>query len=85
MSEHLMAVSEIRRRLGLSRQRAYQLTREPHWPAPYDVLAVGKVWRREDIEAWIVRHRPADALRAEGWIEPISASDHRSTLRRDPV
>jgi prophage regulatory protein len=59
MAEHLMAAAEIRQRLGLSRQRVYQLTQRPDWPRPYDELVVGKVWRREDIEAWIVKHRPA--------------------------
>jgi prophage regulatory protein len=36
----------------------YQLTQRPDWPAPYDELVQGKVWRREDVEAWIDKHRP---------------------------
>jgi predicted DNA-binding transcriptional regulator AlpA len=66
MAEHLMATAEIRARLGLSRQRVYQLTQRPDWPVPYDVLVVGKVWRREDVEAWIIRHRPTVTGLAEG-------------------
>ena len=59
MSRHLMSAAEIRQRLGgISRQRVYQLTQRPDWPAPYDELILGKVWRRDDIEAWIKRHRP---------------------------
>jgi prophage regulatory protein len=59
MSRHLMGAAEIRQRLaGISRQRVYQLTQRPDWPAPYDELVQGKVWRREDVEAWITLHRP---------------------------
>jgi prophage regulatory protein len=65
MAQHLMAAAEIRLRLGVSRQRVYQLTQRRDWPQPYDELIVGKVWRREDIEAWIVEHRPALPGRAE--------------------
>ena len=53
MAKYLMSVGEIRQRLALSRQRVYQLTQRPDWPMPYDVLSIGKVWRREDVEAWI--------------------------------
>jgi prophage regulatory protein len=54
-----MGAAEIRRRLGgISRRRVYQLTQRPDWPAPYDELVQGKVWRREDVEAWIKQHRP---------------------------
>jgi prophage regulatory protein len=65
MAEHLMAAAEIRLRLGVSRQRVYQLTQRPDWPRPYDELIVGKVWRRQDIGTWIVEHRPALPGRAE--------------------
>jgi prophage regulatory protein len=59
MSRHLMGAAEIRQRLGgISRQCVYQLTQRPDRPAPYDELMHGKVWRRDDIEAWIERHRP---------------------------
>jgi predicted DNA-binding transcriptional regulator AlpA len=54
-----MGAAEIRQRLGgISRQRVYQLTRRPDWPAPYDELVQGRVWRHEDVEAWIKQHRP---------------------------
>jgi prophage regulatory protein len=54
-----MGAAEIRLRLGgISRQRVYQLTQRLDWPAPYDELVRGKVWRREDVEAWIEEHRP---------------------------
>ncbi len=64
MGRYLMGAQEIERRLGVSRQRVQQLTARPDWPAPYDELAMGKVWRIEDVEAWIRDYRPDDV--AEG-------------------
>src|SRR5439155_106649 len=58
---HLMGAAEIGRRLGLSRQRVQQLLRRPDFPTPDVDLAMGKVWRTEDVEEWIRVHRPADA------------------------
>jgi prophage regulatory protein len=59
MSRHLLGAAEIRERLGgISRQRVYQLTQRSDWPAPYDELVQGKVWRRDDVEGWIEEHRP---------------------------
>lgn len=55
-----MGAQEIERRLGVSRQRVQQLTARSDWPAPYDELAMGKVWRIEDVEAWIRDNRPDD-------------------------
>jgi prophage regulatory protein len=56
----LVGTHEIRVMLGgqLSRQRIYQLTRHRDFPAPVAELAQGKVWRTEDVEAWIARRRP---------------------------
>ena len=57
MGEHLMGPGEIRERLGgLSRQRVYQITSTASFPKPYDELRMGKVWRIEDVEAWIRNH-----------------------------
>lgn len=53
-----MGAYEIRTRLGVSRQRVEQLMKRPDWPEPYDMLAMGQVWRIEDIEAWIRVYRP---------------------------
>lgn len=58
VGKYLMGAREIEERLGVSRQRAYQLTTRADWPEPYDTLAMGKIWRTEDIEAWIAEHRP---------------------------
>ena len=80
-----MAAGEIRVRLGISRQRVYQLSLRPDWPVPYDELTVGKVWRREDIEEWIATHRPW-FVRQTDCAEPDSSGsgvDRRSGDYRD--
>lgn len=59
-----MGAREIELRLGVSRQRVQQLISRADFPAPYDELAMGKVWRIADVEAWIRGHRPDDI--AEG-------------------
>jgi predicted DNA-binding transcriptional regulator AlpA len=58
---HLMGAAEIADRLGVSRQRVQQLVSSPDFPAPESSLRMGKVWRTEDVEAWIEKHRPADS------------------------
>lgn len=58
MARYLMGAREIEERLGVSRQRVQQLTARADWPAFYDELAMGKVWRKQDIEAWILIYRP---------------------------
>lgn len=58
MGSKLMGAREIEVRLGVSRQRVQQLTQRADWPAPFDTLSMGKVWRIEDVEDWIREHRP---------------------------
>ncbi|MEU4688948.1 AlpA family phage regulatory protein [Actinoplanes sp. NPDC023714] len=48
----------VRRRLGVSRQRAYQIVAHRSFPAPYQVLVLGRVWDAAEVEAWIRVHRP---------------------------
>lgn len=54
----LMGMFEIRDRLGVSRQRAHDLTRSKDFPEPYDEIALGRVWLTEDVEAWLRWYRP---------------------------
>jgi len=50
---HIVGSAEIGRMLGgLSRQRIQQLINRPDFPKPEAELEMGKVWRREDVEAW---------------------------------
>lgn len=54
-----MGAGEIGDRLGgVSRQRVQQIIAKPGFPAPYDELQMGKVWRISDVEAWIRSNRP---------------------------
>jgi predicted DNA-binding transcriptional regulator AlpA len=62
MGKFLMGAREIEERLGVSRQRVQQLVAGNDFPPPYDELAMGKVWRKADIEGWILRCRPQDML-----------------------
>jgi hypothetical protein len=60
MAGELMGAAEIADRLGVSRQRVQQLIARPDWPAPAATLEMGRVYRTEDVEAWIREHRPAE-------------------------
>jgi predicted DNA-binding transcriptional regulator AlpA len=50
--EQLVGAAEVAEILGVSRQRVTQLTSRPDFPAPVAVLAMGKVWTRDAVEAW---------------------------------
>ncbi len=55
----LVGAHEIRTMLGgISRQRTYQITSKRSFPTPVADLQQGKVWATEDVEQWIVEHRP---------------------------
>lgn len=54
-----MSSGEIRRRLQVSRQRAYQIMARDTFPEPYQVLEMGRVWDAADVERWIETYRPA--------------------------
>ncbi|ASW57865.1 hypothetical protein CIK06_20545 [Plantactinospora sp. KBS50] len=57
-----MGAHEIREMLGgISKQRVHVITSHRNFPEPIAVLAMGKVWRRSDVEAWIRQHRPDSA------------------------
>lgn len=48
----LVSTVEIAAMLDLSRQRVDQLTRIEGFPEPVAELAIGRIWRRVDVEAW---------------------------------
>lgn len=48
----LVSATEIGRMLGVSRQRAVQLSRVPGFPEPAAEIAAGRIWRRADIQKW---------------------------------
>lgn len=53
-----MGAGEIARRLGVVRQRVYQITSRKGFPDPIADLTMGQVWLTEDVEQWIATHRP---------------------------
>ncbi|MCU1489030.1 MAG: hypothetical protein JWM85_435, partial [Acidimicrobiaceae bacterium] len=48
----LCGVTEIAELLGVSRQRADQLSRYKGFPEPAATLSNGRIWLRSDVEAW---------------------------------
>jgi prophage regulatory protein len=52
MPARTAGVTEIGDLLGVSRQRADQLTRTERFPEPVAVLSAGRIWRRVDVEDW---------------------------------
>ncbi|WP_190824663.1 helix-turn-helix transcriptional regulator [Saccharopolyspora pogona] len=54
--QHLLGQAEIGALLGVSRQRVYQLTCQDDFPAPEVTLAMGSVWRTEDVRRWARAH-----------------------------
>jgi predicted DNA-binding transcriptional regulator AlpA len=53
---HLVGSAEIRRMLGVSRQRVQQLIKHEDFPSPEAVLEMGKVWKRAEVEKWARAH-----------------------------
>ena len=57
MTHHLVGVAEIAELLDVSRQRVDRIIKSfEDFPAAEVELTAGRVWKREDVEAWIGRH-----------------------------
>ena len=54
----LVGAGEVRAMLGVSKQRASQITRSKSFPDPVQTLIQGPIWLRSDVEEWIRKHRP---------------------------
>jgi predicted DNA-binding transcriptional regulator AlpA len=48
----LVGVKEIGEMLGVTRQRADQLADTAGFPEPISRISAGRIWRRQDVEAW---------------------------------
>ena len=48
----LVGSQELTRLLGVNRARVYQLSNARDFPRPVAVLAMGSIWRLNDITAW---------------------------------
>jgi hypothetical protein len=54
----LVATAEIRIRLGgISAQRVQVIVAKDTFPLPVAELIHGRIWHRDDVEAWIREHR----------------------------
>ena len=67
----LMGSHEIAERLGVSRDRAYDITTKKGFPDPYQTLRMGSVWDAAEVEAWIRVHRPHLVLPEPGETEEL--------------
>jgi len=83
--ESLVGSYELTQLLGVKRARVFQITNTADFPPPAAVLAMGSIWRLEDIKEWAYRKgRPLnlDAIAPD----PVQAhaDDGRSTVQREP-
>ena len=53
--ESLLGSYELTLLLGVKRARVYQITNTVDFPQPAAVLAMGSIWRLEDIKEWAAR------------------------------
>lgn len=50
--EELASLSEIADLLGVTKRTAQRYIDRPDFPEPLGTVAVARIWRRADIEAW---------------------------------
>lgn len=55
MVDDLLGVAEIADLLGVTRQRAWQLSRHADFPVPAAVLTAGTIWWGKDVRAWMLQ------------------------------
>ncbi len=57
MTHHLVGVAEIAELLGVTRQRVDRIVKtSADFPSAEVELSAGRVWKREDVEAWVRLH-----------------------------
>jgi prophage regulatory protein len=54
----LASVAEIAELLGVPKRTAARYVNRDDFPAPVDVLEVGRIWRRDDVADWGQRMLP---------------------------
>lgn len=52
MSDEPLGLTEIGELLGVSRQRAFTLSKRADFPTPTATLKAGRIWDRTEVEAW---------------------------------
>ncbi len=78
----LAGVTEVSDILGVSRQRAAQLTVTKGFPAPLAELASGRIWRVQDVQLWAETRRGGGRPRSGFGIEYVGDRDDRRNGRR---
>ena len=61
MTENLLRVVDIARLLGVTKQRAHQLSRGHWFPAPAETYGRGLLWRQSEVEQWARDYRGGTA------------------------
>jgi prophage regulatory protein len=56
--DEVVGVAEIAKALGVTKRTAIRYSQRPDFPAPLATLSSGRVWRRDDVEAWAKRTLP---------------------------
>jgi predicted DNA-binding transcriptional regulator AlpA len=58
--DELIGIAELRAVLGVGKARAYTITRDRSFPAPWYEGQDGqtRLWLRVDVETWLNTHRP---------------------------
>lgn len=54
MASDLVSLREIGDLLGVSHQRADQLSKLPNFPRPEATLSTGRVWNQEAVLTWLL-------------------------------
>ncbi|MFY9586750.1 MAG: hypothetical protein WAT66_04765 [Actinomycetota bacterium] len=57
--ETLVGLSDVARKHGFSRQRAFELSQLPGFPHPIATVGAGRVWRYVDVESFLAKPRAA--------------------------
>ncbi|WP_241840137.1 helix-turn-helix domain-containing protein [Frankia sp. CcI49] len=57
--ESLWTTGDIAKELGVTTERARQLSHRPDFPAPVQTVRHFRLWRPSDVQEWIARRRPA--------------------------
>lgn len=52
----IVGVAELAEMLGVTRQRAWQLTKTADFPAPCYQMKAGDFWKLSDVQAWAKRN-----------------------------
>lgn len=60
----VLSLSDIARKLGVTRERVRQLAKEPGFPPHHMQVGRMRYWRPKDIDQWIAEHRPGQSKKA---------------------